>query len=109
MLEFSPAVEAAALYLLIGVFTIGALVNLIGPRPIRAEYERWGYPKNFRFVTAALEAITVALLLLPSTRLAGLALGAAIMVAAIATLVRAGQYRQTAPAGIVLVLSLLLL
>lgn len=102
-------IQPWALYAVIAVFAIGAIVNLLAPGSIRSDYVRWGYPEGFRLVTAMLEASVVVLILLPSTRLSGLVLGGLIMLAAIATLVRAGEYRHMIPAAILLALCILLI
>jgi hypothetical protein len=64
---------------------------------------------SFRYVTAGFEALTVVLTLPTHTRAAGLVLGGAILLAAIATLVRAGEYGHTVPALIGLVAIILML
>lgn len=109
MPNLPPVAYPWVFYVVTGVFALGAIINLIAPGSIREDYTRWGYPNGFRFVTAALEALAVVLILLPSTRLAGLALGGLIMLAAIATLVRTREYSHAIPAAIVLVASILLI
>lgn len=83
--------EAVMTWLLAALFTVGAVINALGPRRIREDYARWGYPKSFRFVTAVLELTVATLLLFPGARFAGALLGATIMAAAVATTVR---YRE---------------
>jgi hypothetical protein len=109
MIALLPSIQPWALYAVVAVFAIGTLVNLIAPGSLRQDYVRWGYPAGFNFVTAAFEAVTLALLLLPATRLAGLILAGVIMIAAVATLVRAREFAHTIPALIVLLVSALLL
>lgn len=92
-------------YLVAAVFLVGTLVNLVAPGSIREQYAGWGYPRWFHFVTAGLEAVACALILIPSMRTAGLALGILIMLAAIGTLVRARQYPHILPAFMILILS----
>lgn len=107
-LGLSPVVYPWVLCAVAAVYAIGAIVNLTGPGSIPDDYARWGYPRGFRFVTAGLEAIALALILDPEMRTAGLMLGGAVMAAAIATLIRARAYFHTIPALIVLALSILL-
>lgn len=109
MLHPSAALQPWGAYAVAAIFLIGALVNLAAPGRIREDYARWGYPAWFRFVTAGLEAVACALILAPATRIAGLALGMAILLAAIATLVRARQYAHAVPALLFLILSGLLI
>lgn len=84
-------------------FIIGAIGNWIAPPKIAADYARWGYPASFHYVTAVLEALAAAMILLPSTRSAGAVLGALVMGAAIATLLKHREYGHAIPAAIVLV------
>jgi hypothetical protein len=88
-------------------FIVGGLVNGIAPRNTRADYLRWGYPAWFHYVAAILEPATAGLLFFPVTRVAGAALGAADMSAAIATVVRNREYAHAIAPAIVLVLTIL--
>lgn len=103
------AVQPWALHAIVAVFTIGTFVHLLAPASLGDYYARWGYPRGFRFVTATLEALAAILVLLPSTRFAGLVLACLIMIAAIVTLVRAREYGRIVPAAVVLGLALVLI
>ena len=109
MAIFSSATQLYLAYGVAAIMAIGALVNLVGPAGIRDAYARWRYPANFRFVTAALEALSAVLVVIEATRAAGLLLTAAIMIAAVATLVRARELAHMAPGLIVLAAALLAL
>jgi hypothetical protein len=88
-----------AAFFLVAFFINTFVVNLVGP-----EYRRWGFPDWFHFVTGGLELIVAVLLPSTVTRLFGVALGCAIMLAAVATVVRHREYHRAAPPLIVLVL-----
>lgn len=73
----------------LGVVMIGAgLVNFAGPGPVRASFDRWGYPRGFHRVTGGLEVAGGVLILVPATARIGAVAIAAILAAASATLVR---------------------
>ncbi|ARR56046.1 hypothetical protein HY78_22630 [Rhizorhabdus wittichii DC-6] len=94
----TDSVQAVLGYAVAFVMATGVAVNLAGPAGIRAAYARWGYPAGFRFVTALLEALSAILIPIEATRPWGLMLAAAIMLAAIATLVRAREHLHALPA-----------
>lgn len=99
------SIDAVQVYLsyFVGFMMLtGVFVNAIGPAAVREAYARWGFSPQFRYVTAILEAVATALILIGATCSAGLALAAAIMLAAMAILWRARQYLQSLPAALVL-------
>jgi len=69
----------------------------MGGAAVRAEFLRWGYPAWWNFVTAVFEVLSAALIVLPQTRIWGLALGAMVLVAAIATVTRRRDYKHLPP------------
>lgn len=93
-------------WLLAAFFFAGGLVNIRPPRPIRESYARWGYPAWFHHVTALFEIGGASLLLFAVTRVHGALLLAAVMAAAIATLVRHREAARAVPAGVALLLCL---
>jgi hypothetical protein len=90
-------------------FLIGGLGNLFPSATILADYDRWGYPIWFHYVTGGAELLAALLLSIAATRLWGTLLGIALMAAAFLTLIIHGEWGHAlAPfiAGLALALHL---
>ncbi|EML9727503.1 DoxX family protein [Klebsiella aerogenes] len=74
------------------IFCIGVLANLTGPKGIVDSYKRWGLPGWFRFITAAFEALAVALVFTPF-KLIGYGLALGVMGGAVVILVFNKEFR----------------
>lgn len=93
-------------WVLAAFFLIGAIGNWFTPSHVRADYIRWGYPDWFHRVTAILELVVAILMIAATSRTWGIALGAAIMLAAIATLLRHREFRHALlPTSVLVVLA----
>jgi hypothetical protein len=88
-------------------FLGAGIVNAAGSAKIKDDFVRWGYPRWWNLVTGGLEVLVAALIALPATRVAGLALGGVICLAAVATVVRSKDYGHVAPSVILTALSAL--
>ena len=94
-------------WVLAAFFLLGSAINIIAPGSTAADYQRWGYPAWFHFVTGAMELATCVLLITPPARPFGAALGSAVMLGAITTLLVHGEYAHAGlPAGILALLIL---
>jgi hypothetical protein len=49
-------------------FLLGSVINIIAPGSTAADYQRWGYPAWFHFVTGAMELATCVLLIAAPAR-----------------------------------------
>lgn len=98
-----PTVNIVA-WLLAVAFTGAGIANAAGGTTIREQFQRWGYPAWWNFVTAAIEVLGAALIVLPETRIWGLALGALVMIAALATVIWRREYKHLPPCVVFAVL-----
>ncbi|MBX5165442.1 MULTISPECIES: DoxX family protein [unclassified Rhizobium] len=94
----------AATLVAAAAFLLGAVINAFGRKGVQEEFVRYGFPSWWRWVTAMLEFVTSALLVLRPTFAIGAALGACIMVAAIFAVVRARDFRHIPPPAAFLLL-----
>src|SRR5258707_11884199 len=69
----------------------------MGGAVVQAQFLRWGYPAWWNFITAALETLSAALIVLPETRIWGLALGAMVLIAAVSTVTWHREYEHLPP------------
>jgi DoxX-like family len=93
-------VRALSLGLLVaGLFGAG-LFNAVGASGTRSDFARWGYPRWWSILTGGLEIMSAVLIALPAGRLAGLTLAAAIMSAAVLTVLRHRDFGHLVPLGV---------
>ena len=95
-------IAAGVAWLLAFAFGGAGLFNAFGGAAVQAGFVRWGYPAWWNFVTAAIELLGAALIVVPETRIWGLALGAMVLLAAIATVIYRREYKHLPP-GVALV------
>jgi hypothetical protein len=94
------------LWVLAAFFALGAIGNIFASESILADYERWGYPSWFHYITGLVE-LTVSLLLITRFRMWGALLGSLIMASAVATVLFHGEYPRAIPPLVTLALCLL--
>jgi hypothetical protein len=90
-------IASAMAWLLAFAFTGAGIFNAIGGAVVQARFLRWGYPAWWNFITAAFEILSAALIVVPETRIWGLALGAMILIAAMATVTWLREYEHLPP------------
>jgi hypothetical protein len=84
-------------WLLALAFAGAGFFNAIGGPAVKAEFVSWGYPSWWNLVTAAVELLSAALIVFPDTRMGGLALATAVLVAALATVIWRRAYQHLPP------------
>jgi hypothetical protein len=89
-----------SIWLLVASFFGAGLFNAIGTPATRDGFVRWGYPPWWSHLTGALEIAVAVLIALPPSRAAGLMLGAAIILAAILTVLRHREFAHLPPLGV---------
>lgn len=78
---------------LVAVFlAVNGVMKLVGDPSVAANFDRWGYPGWFMVVTGSMELLASVLVAIPRTRFAGAGLIGMIMVGAIATHIRVGEW-----------------
>lgn len=93
-----------ATWLLVAAFLGAGIVNAIGREGTKSDFARWGYPSWWNLVTGGIEIVCAALIALPITRVAGLALGAVIIAVAVVTVLRHRDFSHLAPLALFAVL-----
>ena len=101
---FHISVVNVVAWILALAFTGAGIGNAAGGAAIQAQFQRWGYPAWWNFMTAALELLDAVLIVFPATRIFGLALGAMVMIAATATVIGRREYKHLPPCVVFVVL-----
>jgi hypothetical protein len=92
-------IHTVSIWLLVAGFFGAGVANAIGTPATQNNFARWGYPRGWGRVTGVLEIVSAMLIAFSATRLAGLALGAAIIAAAVLTVLRHREFGHLAPLG----------
>jgi hypothetical protein len=92
--------HAVSTWLLAAGFLGAGLFNAIGTQATQSDFVRWGYPRWWSILTGGLEIICAALIAVPVGRIVGLTLGAAIIAAALLTVLRHRDFSHLVPLGV---------
>ena len=92
--------HSTVVWLLVAAFFGAGLFNAIGRPATQDDFARWGYPRWWCRVAGGLEIVSAALIALPACRGQGVALGAVIIAAAMATVLRRREFSHAAPLGV---------
>jgi DoxX-like family len=93
-------IHTLAAWLLAAGFLVAGAMNAHSSPATQASYVRWGYPPWWSRVTGAAEFAVAFLIAFPGTRPAGLIIGALIILAAVATVIRKRDFGHLAPLGL---------
>lgn len=93
-------VHALSIWLLVAAFCGAGLFNAIGTSGAQSDFARWGYPRWWGIFTGGLEIVSAVLIALPVTRIVGLALGSAIIAAAVLTVLRHRDFSHLVPLSV---------
>ena len=107
MTVFGISATSLLAWILALAFFGAGIVNAAGSTAITDEFVRRGYPRWWNLVTGGLEVLVAALIAIPALRVAGVMLGAAICVAAVATVIPSKDYGHVVPSVLLTALSAL--
>ena len=93
-------VHALSIWLLVAAFFGAGIFNAIGTSRTKSDFARWGYPRWWGLPTGGLEIVSAVLIAFPASRVVGLVLGGAIILAAVATVLRHRDFSHLAPLGV---------
>src|SRR5215468_3187904 len=93
-------VHAVSIWLLVAAFFGAGLFNAIGTSGTQSDFARWGYPRWWSILTGGLEIMSAILIALPVSRIVGLTLGAAIIAAAVLTVLRHRDFSHLLPLSV---------
>ncbi|WP_321936958.1 DoxX family protein [Paraburkholderia sp. J8-2] len=93
-------IHTLSIWLLVAGFFGAGIFNAIGTPAAQSDFARWGYPRWWGRLTGTLEVTCALLIALPASRMAGLALGALIIAAAVLTVLRHRDFTHLVPLGV---------
>ena len=98
-----PLIARLAADVVSAIFALTGLTNLSGSTHMRALYRLWHYPHHFYRIVGVAELMVALFLIVPETRVWGIAGGGMITFIVIVTLLHHRQYLWSLPAMLLLV------
>ncbi len=96
-------IAQAAVDVVSGIFALVGLINLSGSTHLRAVYRLWHYPQKFYRVVGLAQLTAALFLIVPETRIWGIAATGMIAFIATVTLLHHRQYLWSLPVMLLLV------
>lgn len=96
-------------WVLVAVFAWAGALNLYGPSFVRAEFQRWGYPRGLRLAVGGAEWLAAVLLLWPASRFFGATVGLAILFGVVLSLGRTREWMRLEYPAVLITLCILLI
>ena len=84
-------------------FVLAGLINLSGSAPLRVVYRLWHYPHNFSRIVGLAQLMAALFLIVPETRMWGIAVSGMITFVTAVTLLHHRKYLWSLPVMLVLV------
>jgi len=90
-------------YIFVAIFSVGVLVNFIGPEKIKLAYADWGLPAWFRFLTGSMELLAL-ILVFTNFIIIGYLVAGVVMAGAIFLMLRSRLYKDIVAPGLTLLI-----
>jgi DoxX-like family len=97
------AIAQVAVDLLSAIFALAGLINLSGSTHLRAVYRLWHYPDNFYRIVGLAQLTAALFLIVPETRIWGIATSGMIAFIVTVTLLHHRKYLWSLPVMLLLV------
>jgi len=98
-----PIIAGLAVNVLSAIFALAGVINLSGSMHFRAVYRFWQYPHNFYRIVGLTELLAALFLIVPETRIWGIASSGLIAGIMTMTLLHHRKYLWSLPAMLLLV------
>ena len=103
MLMTIPIITRLAVDVVSAIFALAGLISFSGGKHFRTVFRLWQYPHNFYLIVGLTELMAALFLIVPETRIWGVATGGMIGVITTMTLLHHRKYLWSLPAVLLLV------